>query len=127
MAGDYQIRTKFLTTALQQLGLVLQEDMFATKKNAKCKIYYSPTQEDTAAGTGGLQAIWSNKVVFLNPPLILMGQVVQKQHIVSNCTAVVIAIIIDSNSVLIPILFYSRLQLESQFISFSFVAEAKCS
>ncbi|KAA6368148.1 MAG: hypothetical protein EZS28_036323, partial [Streblomastix strix] len=65
--------------------------MFATKKNAKCKIYYSPTQEDTAAGTGGLQAIWSNKVILLNPPLILMGQAVQKLLTVSNCTAVVIA------------------------------------
>jgi hypothetical protein len=31
--------------------------MFATKKNVKCKIYYSPTQEDIAAGTGGLQSI----------------------------------------------------------------------
>ncbi|KAA6400283.1 MAG: hypothetical protein EZS28_004192 [Streblomastix strix] len=31
--------------------------MFATKSNAKCTIYYSPTQEEAAAGTGGLQAV----------------------------------------------------------------------
>ncbi|KAA6339759.1 MAG: hypothetical protein EZS28_052585, partial [Streblomastix strix] len=91
LAGDYQIRTKYLTTALLQLGLTLQEDMFATKSNAKCTIYYSPTQEEAAAGTGGLQAVWSNKTILINPPLTLMGKVVQKLRTVSNCTAVVIA------------------------------------
>ncbi|KAA6351810.1 MAG: hypothetical protein EZS28_051829, partial [Streblomastix strix] len=91
MAGDYQIRTKYMTIALQQLDLTLQEDMFATEKNAKCKIYYSPTQEDTAAGTEELQAIWSNKIILLNPPMILMGQVIQNLRTVSNCTTVVIA------------------------------------
>ncbi|KAA6402542.1 MAG: putative reverse transcriptase, partial [Streblomastix strix] len=84
-------RTKYLTTALLQLGLTQQEDMFATKCNAKCTIYYSPTQEEAAAGTGGLQAVWSNKTVHINPSLTLMGKVVQKLRTVSNCTAVVIA------------------------------------
>ncbi|KAA6395276.1 MAG: hypothetical protein EZS28_009195, partial [Streblomastix strix] len=74
-----------------QLGLTLLEDMFATKNNAKCTIYYSPTQEDAAAGTGGLQAVWENKTILINPPLTLMGKVVQKLRTVSNCTAVVIA------------------------------------
>ncbi|KAA6397455.1 MAG: hypothetical protein EZS28_007019 [Streblomastix strix] len=39
----------------------------------------------------GLQAIWSNKVILLNPPLTLIGKVVLKICIVSNCTAVTIA------------------------------------
>ncbi|KAA6388700.1 MAG: hypothetical protein EZS28_015775, partial [Streblomastix strix] len=43
--------------------------MFATKNNAKCTIYYSPTQEDAAAGTGGLQAVWENMTILINPPL----------------------------------------------------------
>ncbi|KAA6401047.1 MAG: hypothetical protein EZS28_003426 [Streblomastix strix] len=82
-----------MTTAFQQLGLTLPEDMFATKKNAKYTIYFSPSQEDVATGTGGLQAVWSNKTIFINPPLTLMGKVVQQLRIVSNCTAVVIAMV----------------------------------
>ncbi|KAA6392617.1 MAG: hypothetical protein EZS28_011856 [Streblomastix strix] len=57
LAGDYQIRTKYMTSTLQQLGLTLQEDMFATKEKAMCTIQYSPTQKDEAAGKGGLLAV----------------------------------------------------------------------
>ncbi|KAA6370635.1 MAG: hypothetical protein EZS28_033837, partial [Streblomastix strix] len=79
-----------------QMGLMLHAvhikgDKFATQKNTKCTINYSPTQEDAAAGTGGLQAVWSNETIAINPPLILMNKVVQKLRTVSNCTAVVIA------------------------------------
>ncbi|KAA6400671.1 MAG: hypothetical protein EZS28_003798 [Streblomastix strix] len=91
LVGDYQIRTKYPTTALLQLGLTLQEYMFATKKNAKCTIYYSLTQEEAAAGTVGIQDVWENKVILINPPLTLIGKVVQKLRTVLNCTAVVIA------------------------------------
>ncbi|KAA6381201.1 MAG: hypothetical protein EZS28_023271 [Streblomastix strix] len=90
-AGDYQIRSSYLTTSLQQLDLSLQEGIFATK-NAKCEMYYSPAQKCIAAGTGGLQVIWSNKTILINSPLAPIGKVVQKLRIVSNCTAVVISV-----------------------------------
>ncbi|KAA6403717.1 MAG: hypothetical protein EZS28_000760 [Streblomastix strix] len=66
--------------------------MIATKKNAKCTIYYSPTQEDAATGTGGLHAVQWNQGILIYPSLTLMGIVIQKLRTVSNCTAVVIAI-----------------------------------
>ncbi|KAA6395397.1 MAG: hypothetical protein EZS28_009075 [Streblomastix strix] len=91
LAGVCQIRTKYLTIALLQLGLTLQEDMFATKINAKCTIYYFPTQEYAAAGTGGLQAVWQNKTILINPTLPLVCKIVHKHRIISNCTVVMIA------------------------------------
>ncbi|KAA6382151.1 MAG: hypothetical protein EZS28_022321 [Streblomastix strix] len=90
-AGNYQIINNYSTAALQQLDHTLQKDMFATRKNAECEIDYYPTQEDTAAGTGILQAIWQNKLIFLYSRQTLIGQGVQKLRVVSCCTAVVIA------------------------------------
>ncbi|KAA6314662.1 MAG: hypothetical protein EZS28_055545, partial [Streblomastix strix] len=69
---------KYLNIVLQSQDLKLEADMFATKYNKKCPIYYAPTSDEEAAGVGGLQADWNNKTILINPPLTLMGKIVRK-------------------------------------------------
>jgi hypothetical protein len=91
LAGDYEIRIKYLNIVLQSQDLELEADMFATKYNKKCTKYYAPTSDEEAAGVGGLQADWNNKTILINPPLTLMGKIVRKLLTVKNCIAIVIA------------------------------------
>ncbi|KAA6391854.1 MAG: hypothetical protein EZS28_012619 [Streblomastix strix] len=56
LAGDYEIRIKYLNIVLLSQDPKLEADMFATKYNKKCAIYYAPTSDEEAAGVGDLQA-----------------------------------------------------------------------
>ncbi|KAA6358094.1 MAG: hypothetical protein EZS28_046379, partial [Streblomastix strix] len=84
LAGDYEIRIKYLNIVLQSQDLELEADMFATKYNKKCPIYYAPTSDEVAARVGDLQADWNNKSILINPPLTLMRKIVRKLLTVKN-------------------------------------------
>ncbi|KAA6361690.1 MAG: hypothetical protein EZS28_042783 [Streblomastix strix] len=91
LIGDFEIRIKYMNIVLQSQDLKLDADMFATKYNKKCPIYYAPTSDEEAAGVGDLQADWNNKTFLIKPPLTLVWRIVRKLLTVKNCIAIIIA------------------------------------
>ncbi|KAA6386040.1 MAG: hypothetical protein EZS28_018432 [Streblomastix strix] len=62
LAGDYEIRIKYLNIVLQQQDLKLEADMIATKYNKKCLKYYAPTSDEEAAGEDCSQIVNSQEL-----------------------------------------------------------------
>ncbi|KAA6400636.1 MAG: hypothetical protein EZS28_003839 [Streblomastix strix] len=90
LSADYEIRIKFLNMVPKSQDLKQEADMFATKYNKKCPIYYVSRSDEETAGEGYLQADQNNKTILINSLLTLMGKIVRKLFTVKNCIAIVI-------------------------------------
>jgi hypothetical protein len=77
-SGDYSLRPGVLRNALRALGVEIQIDWFANKRNKQHDQYCTLVSDRNAGGHDGMQQDWSRKLGLLHPPIPMLVRCLRK-------------------------------------------------
>ncbi|KAA6373649.1 MAG: putative Pol polyprotein, partial [Streblomastix strix] len=77
-SGDYEVRQEVLKEALFQLKIKPTIDIFANRKNRKCRCFYSLVWDRWAETQDGFKMSWKKEIPLLHPPIMLIQRVLYK-------------------------------------------------
>jgi hypothetical protein len=77
-SGDYAIEQRIFDQGLQKLGVNLNIDLFATRRNRKCLRYVTAAQDDEAVGRDAFSMEWRTFYPLIYPPIPLLLRCLRK-------------------------------------------------
>jgi ribonuclease HI len=77
-SGDYSLRSGIFDDICKNLNVFPDIDLFATKSNAQLPLFASPIIGDNAPITDALSVNWGDRMLFLHPPIPLIGRCLRK-------------------------------------------------
>jgi hypothetical protein len=77
-SGDYSIKDEVLKPALKKMRFQMTADLFASKGNAKSRIFCSLGQTKRALAVDALTISWRGMKPLLHPPIPLLSRVLRK-------------------------------------------------
>jgi hypothetical protein len=77
-SGDYSLRPGVLQAALGKLGVKIEIDWFANRKNRQHDLYCTLEKDNMAVGRDALRQSWTTRLGLLHPPIPLLIRCLEK-------------------------------------------------
>ena len=70
--GEWKLHPQVVSQLWQRYGRAVV-DLFASRENAHCQLYFSLTEDDAPLGVDALAHLWPNVLLYAFPPLSLFS------------------------------------------------------